>query len=313
MLITIDGEPRLQASDDERYMRVINTPFLILLDTKRQTYYLDSGETWFTAGEAKGPWEQVDEVPGEVLNLRPPQPPEESGEESPEGPVGEAAAEEHPNNRIPQIIVATTPTELIVTDGKPEWSPISDTDLLYISNSESDVVMEIPTQRKFVILSGRWYAAPHLTGPWSYVPSDRLPAGFAKIPAESEMGHLLVFVAGTGLAEEAVLDSQIPQTSAIRRSATLTVTYDGKPEFEKIDRKQGDSWQKRDKGSWSSTPSRGSSSGSRQPSQPSARSSYGSRGGSSLDRAYSNRQRGTQRTQSYQLSRGSSRRGGRRR
>jgi hypothetical protein len=227
ILISIDGEPILEEVENSTYMRVVNTLFLIALDTKTKTYYLDGGEIWFKATDARGPWTYVDGVPLEVLKLRPPRPPEEEKEAA-------ADAKEEVDQRIPAVIVATSPTELIVSDGKPTWTPIADTDLMYMKNSESDVVMEISTQRKYVVLSGRWYVSASLSGPWSYVASNKLPAGFAKIPAESEVGHLLVFVAGTGLAKEAVLDSQIPQTAAIKRSATIVVTYDGKPDFEKI-------------------------------------------------------------------------------
>ena len=104
-----------------------------------------------------------------------------------------------------------------------------------MSNTESDVLMEIQSQRYFVLMSGRWYAGKSLKGPWSYVPSNRMPASFAKIPPESEMGHVLIFVAGTEQADDAVWDSYIPQTAAVKRSeAKLKVTYDGKPKFEKI-------------------------------------------------------------------------------
>ncbi len=232
VLIIIDGEPILQATDDERFMRVINTPFLIVLDTRTSGYYLDGGENWYAAESAKGPWEHVDGVPLEVLSLRPPPDPDEAEEEMAEEKPED---EEPPDDRIPRIVVATEPTELIVSDGEPTWSPIGDTTLLYMSNSESDVVLDVRTQRRFVVLSGRWYASPSMEGPWTYVPASELPPAFGRIPPESEVGHLLVFVAGTELAEEAVLDSQIPQTSAIKRSTTLVVTYDGKPEFKKID------------------------------------------------------------------------------
>jgi hypothetical protein len=49
------------------------------------------------------------------------------------------------------------------------------------------------------------------------------------------MGHLRVSVAGTEEAEDAVLESAIPQTSTIKRDATIEVTYDGDPSFEDIE------------------------------------------------------------------------------
>jgi hypothetical protein len=63
-----------------------------------------------------------------------------------------------------------------------------------------------------------------------------LPEEFKKIPEDSEMGSVLYAVPGTDVAREAVMDAQIPQTAVIgRKKASLTVEYDGKPEFEKIE------------------------------------------------------------------------------
>ncbi|MGB5998928.1 MAG: carbohydrate-binding family V/XII, partial [Thermoanaerobaculia bacterium] len=50
-----------------------------------------------------------------------------------------------------------------------------------------------------------------------------------------DQGYLLTWVAGTEMAEEAILDASIPQTAAIKRNATITVTYDGHPRFEAIE------------------------------------------------------------------------------
>ena len=44
VLVTIDGEPILHAIEDEKKLeRVINTPFLIILDKKSKLYWLDGG------------------------------------------------------------------------------------------------------------------------------------------------------------------------------------------------------------------------------------------------------------------------------
>jgi hypothetical protein len=62
-----------------------------------------------------------------------------------------------------------------------------------------------------------------------------LPKSFSEIPAESELGGLRTSVAGTDEANEAVMDTQIPQTAAVKRSGTtITVDYDGEPKFEPI-------------------------------------------------------------------------------
>ena len=85
----------------------------------------------------------------------------------------------------PAIVIATEPTELIVTDGQPQFLPVGDGDLLIISNTESDVLRENTTQRIFVLLSGRWYRTKDIdNGPWTWVANDELSEQFAEIPAE---------------------------------------------------------------------------------------------------------------------------------
>jgi hypothetical protein len=67
------------------------------------------------------------------------------------------------------------------------------------------------------------------------VAPNQLPADFAKIPENSVKGFVLVNVAGTSQAKEAVLENSIPQTAAVdREKATTKVEYAGAPKFEKI-------------------------------------------------------------------------------
>ena len=74
----------------------------------------------------------------------------------------EAEAEEVEEGPPPAIVVATQPTELIVTEGAPELAPLEGTELLYMTNTEDDVLLEIDGQRYFLVLSGRWFASTSL-------------------------------------------------------------------------------------------------------------------------------------------------------
>ena len=155
--------------------------------------------------------------------------------QAPKSEAVEQADETSKPGAIPKIIVETEPSELISATGDPEFTPISGTDLLYVSNTESDVLKDINNQNYYVLLSGRWYAGANLNGPWKYVPGEKLPEDFAKIPEDSEMGTVLYAVPGTDVAAEAVLDAQIPQTAIIdRKLATLSIEYDGNPKFETL-------------------------------------------------------------------------------
>ncbi|MCK5411120.1 MAG: carbohydrate-binding family V/XII [Gemmatimonadota bacterium] len=250
ILVTIEGEPRLQDIEGaDGLMRIINTPFNIVFDKNGRRYYLYAGEKqWYGAPDWKGPWALTSSVPSQIAALAPVEQEAEAKaiQDSVDAQVAAAAAEageeveEEEVGPPPSLIVATEPTELIYIKGQPEYTPISDADLLYVDNSESEIVTDLGSARIFVLLSGRWYSAESLDGPWVYVPGDQLPEGFAKIPVESDKAYLLASVPGTEQAKDAVMDSQIPQTSTISRSdAKLEVEYDGDPKFEPIEDTDG--------------------------------------------------------------------------
>ena len=228
VLITLDGEPRLKALENSSLMRVLNTPFSILLDTQQKTYYLNAdAKTWYTASDIKGDWAIAQSVPGEVAAQAPqPEPVEDENDED---------VDEVEPGPPPKIILATEPTELISSTGEPEYTPISGTELLYMSNTDSDLLLHLTDQRHFVLLSGRWYASTSLDGPWTYVAGDELPADFAKIPEDDQMATVLYAVPGTDVARDAAMDAQIPQTAKVERDkASLEVEYDGTPKFEEV-------------------------------------------------------------------------------
>ncbi len=227
ILVTIDGEPRLTQEEGTDLMRVINTPYSLLLDPQSQIYYLNAdATTWYTATDIVGEWAVADSVPMSVAALAPQ--PDELESEVQEGDDAEPGPP-------PKIIVATVPTELISATAGAEYTPITGTDLLYMSNTESDLFLHLTDQQHYVLLTGRWFKASSVEGPWSYVPGDELPEDFARIPEDHQMGTVLYAVPGTDLAIEAVMDAQIPQTATIQRAeAGLDVEYDGEPEFDEI-------------------------------------------------------------------------------
>jgi len=136
----------------------------------------------------------------------------------------------------PEIIVSTEPAELIQSNGEADFSPIPGTSLLYMTNTNNDLFMNIPEQQYYVLLSGRWYKSTSLKGPWAYVAADKLPDDFTKIPVNSPKDRVLSSVAGTDQAQDAVMDAQIPQTAKVDRlTATAKVSYNGEPKFVSVE------------------------------------------------------------------------------
>jgi hypothetical protein len=226
-LVVLDGQPKLQPGQTGGVMRVVNTPFILLLDMPQKQYYLKAGPLWMTAPDVTAPWTAAPAVPTEIAAeaniVDPPQPPDPNATPQPAAPPVAPTA----------IMVAEEPTELICTDGAPAYTPLPGNNLLYLSNSTSDVFLEVATNHFFVLLSGRWFTSTSLNGPWTYVAADALPAAFAQIPPDSPKANVLVSVANTQAARDARLDAYIPQTTAISRNsgAALTVAYDGEPAF----------------------------------------------------------------------------------
>ncbi len=218
VLLLFDGEPKLSDIENSPYQRVLNAPFAVACDKQGKSCWLTSGKYWYQSQTALGPWAVSSKPPADLMENMP-----------------QAEDSEAQPDTAPAIVVATAPTELIVTVGAPEWTPLPGGEILYVSNTESPWLRYLPTGDMYLLLSGRWYRAATEQGPWTFVKADGLPAAFAKIPPASDIGGLRTSVAGTPEAEDAVRDQAIPQTAAIdRKSASLTVEYDGKPQFETI-------------------------------------------------------------------------------
>lgn len=225
VLVFIDGEPRWRAMENDAYERVVNTPFLIARVKGKSRLYLGTSQVWYAADAIEGPWTMTDDVPKHLQEIAP--------KDAEAVPLQKDASGTW---IAPNIIARTKPAELIQTNGAADLKPVQGTELLYVTNTDDDLFMHIGSQHYFILLSGRWYMGKSLEqGPWDYVPGDRLPADFAKIPEGSVKDNVLASVPGTRAAKEAMLDAQIPQTAKVDRGATTTVTYDGEPKWKLIE------------------------------------------------------------------------------
>lgn len=225
-LVLIDGEPILQALEGSAYDRVVNTPFLIAATKDRKTYYLGGAGLWYTAQAIAGPWTHTTNAPADLAKLV----------QQEEGAATSPATDANGKAIVPQIVVSTVPAELLQTNGPADLKPIQGTQLLYVSNTDNDIFMDITAQRFYALLSGRWFAAAKLgAAGWAYVDAEELPADFAKIPEGSPKDGVLASVPGTTASKEAVLDASIPQTAKVDRGATTTISYDGEPKWRLIE------------------------------------------------------------------------------
>jgi hypothetical protein len=224
VLVVLEGQPIRRPIENSGIESVVNTPYPLFYEPGSKRYYLTNGALWYqTSALLAGPWEVI------------PKPPQAVSDVVMKGDKQDQSAPAPKDTAPPGILVATEPTELIVSQGPPNFAPVNGTQLLYLTNSEDNVFRDLASQKLFIVLSGRWYAAASFDGPWTFVRSNQLPADFARIPPTSPKGDVLAFVSGTPQARDAVMDAQVPTTAEVRRDAPgPTIQYDGQPSFQSV-------------------------------------------------------------------------------
>lgn len=225
-LVLLDGAPKVQHDKDLDADRVVNSPNLIFKEGNFWNLYL--GGIWYMSSSVTEGWKPNTSLSKKLQSVNEQIKKQEKeangGKENTEKPI------------VTEIIVATSPTELLQSKGVIDYKTIQGTSLLYVGNSSNEIFKDINSQKTYVLLAGRWYNAPGINGPWTYVAADKLPADFAKIPEGSEKDGVLANVAGTDAAEEAKIDAEIPQTAKVdRKSASIKVEFDGAPKFKNIE------------------------------------------------------------------------------
>lgn len=224
ILLIVDGEPALAPIEKTSIEFVVNTNWDLFRDKSTKQYYLLGPTGWLTANELKGPWTPTTELPKDMANL----PADQNFDD-----VRKAIPARPSSATPPQVFSSDGPAELVVLRGAPVYAKVPGTALLYVTNTDGDVFVDTNSRQFYVLLSGRWFRADTLAGPFTYA-SSNLPPDFLKIPAGSPKVGVRVSVPGTQEAADAVLLAQIPITAVIDKSeaeAAATVRYDGAPQF----------------------------------------------------------------------------------
>jgi hypothetical protein len=228
VLVALDGEPKLQAIENSDLSWVANSTYPMLYQLG--SYYLLIGtESGYRSTSPHGPWTQVAQLPANIRNLF-----NQAGPDSSELDV--------PGFDNPDIIVATEPTELLFSEGIPAWAPLAGMQLLYMTNTDSDIFLDLQSGRHYVLLQGRWYTGLlEKTGStWLPANNDALPAAFGDIDVLSPKSHVLAFVDGTPQARAALLENKLPQGKAVPRNDTsFEAEWDGEPVFETVEQNDG--------------------------------------------------------------------------
>jgi hypothetical protein len=222
-LVVFDGDPVLGPVGKSGLKFAVNTNWEVFNDG--HAWYLLNEGTWFEAPAYSGPYTVVTRLPHAFFAI----PPEE---------VFAAARKAVPPSQkkpaiVPTIFVSTKPAEVIVTQGPPQFVPVPGTSLQSVKNSSSVLFLQPSSGTYYLMVSGRWFSAKGLDGPWSYA-TDHLPPDFALIPPTAPQAAVLSSVPGTSQAQLAVLQSQVPHQATLKKTATVSVAYAGSPQFKPI-------------------------------------------------------------------------------
>ena len=236
LLVLIDGLPQLTGIAGTKLQRVINTRAVLLFENDKKTYYLRVSDWWLQAKELEGPWSYAKKLPDdmkkaeEYIVTQTQDQTLESGQSSQQPSLKQQGKKA----QIPVVYVEFGPAELIETKGDPQYLPIPGTGLEYVTNTNGNVFRL--SAEYYILISGRWFKAASLNGPWTFVNTAGMPADFANIPQDSPKATVLASVPGTPQSKEALIANSIPQTATITRSqAKLTVKYDGDAIFAPVE------------------------------------------------------------------------------
>ncbi len=227
VIVNLDGDPIWSPIKGNDLKYAVNTNWDLFENTPTNTYYLRNNDTWLKAADVKGPWSPAGTLPDGFKQL----PAEDNWKDVKANLPGKAV------KTAPQVFVSTTPAELILLTGEPSYLLVQGTNLLWVSNTESDIFRMGKTGPVYYLVAGRWFSAPDFTGPWTFA-TPSLPEDFKKIPLSHDRSRVLASVPGTDQAAEAVLLAQIPQTARVNKKETKApdVAFQGNPEFAPIEK-----------------------------------------------------------------------------
>lgn len=208
---------------------VANTNWDLFKVDADNTYYLRNGKSWLTTRDlSSSDWKEATTLPEQFSKL----PDDDNWKDAraalPPTPL--------PDGKLPKVFYSDKPAELVQFDGLPALVKVPGTALKWASNSSSDVFFNDSDRKWYILLSGRWFSATALGGPWTFA-TPNLPSDFQSIPDDAPYYAVRSSVPGTSENAEARLKASIPQTARVATdgSVGVEVAYSGDPKFEPID------------------------------------------------------------------------------
>ena len=174
VLVLLDGDPVMQKVPGSGLVYAINTNWDMVLDTTASQVYLLNKDSWLTTKDPKNPdWQAVTGSLPQEFNAIP--------DDGNWREVRKHIPAKPASGPPPKVYLSGVPAELILFEGEPQMTPIPGTKLMFMANTESDIIFNTPDSSYYYLVSGRWFKAASLEGPWTYA-GGALPEDFKKIP-----------------------------------------------------------------------------------------------------------------------------------
>ena len=229
ILLNIDAKPQWVPIKDTELEFVLNSNWDVFRRQGEQTSYLRYQQNWLTGPGLEGEWSWASELPKNLGKL----PADANWNEVRPAVPADTTNISAPASPAPQVVYATSPTELIQFDGEPDWQPLGTEGIEFGANTRQEVLRL--DAKIYLLLSGRWFTAASFAGPWTW--TTKLPAAFTNLPTDGDKAYLRASVPGTSEARNAAVVKTIPRTITVSRDAANLapkVTYAGEPVFETI-------------------------------------------------------------------------------
>ncbi len=227
VLVQVDGEPRLAAVGSSGWMRVTNTPAILLKSPDGQ-WCARVSNAWQRSSSLDAGFAPGEAPPADVVQAigKAPPPPSAISSTTRRGSA--------PTPVAAGVVVATEPTVLVSMNGALTLADAAP-GVQQVTNTPS-ILLTTDGSTFYLLSAGRWFSTPDLAaGSWSAVAPGDLPPAFAQLPSTPRMDAVRAAVPGTPESNEAVLASREIRTVTLRRTgATPDLKVNGAPEWTPI-------------------------------------------------------------------------------
>ena len=232
VLVPVDGAAVLTPCGSWR--KVVNTPFM-LLQSPDGRWFVRVGDTqWMAAPTMTGQYAASDSPPADVLAAL--------GKPKPLGdrhPVDPSTGNTDLKPQLPsKVIVTTKPSALVSTMGRPALKQVAD-GVSEVTNANTVILKTTTPAAWWTLISGRWFTASDLKGPWTYCAPMQLPPSFRSLPKTGRLASARAAVPGTIEAYESTVAAREIQTVTVKADTPCQMSWNGQPAFADVDGVEG--------------------------------------------------------------------------